>query len=160
MQLLPCMQVVRKATCCCVSPHSSTSTLTSSAHSAAVCVVQVELPYRDAADAEEQDAAGAAEYEAMEVDGEEAEEATQAGGSKKGKGEECDDRMLLHLQPALWHVPGGGRCGVFCAPVNTASSYDGRQCSCCASCFLQMPQIPEGGQLTTEFLLLSVAHRT
>lgn len=47
-----------------------------------MCVLQVELPYRDAADAEEQDAA-----EAMDVDGDEAEEATQAGGSKKGKGE-------------------------------------------------------------------------
>uniref|UniRef100_A0A383VHM8 Structural maintenance of chromosomes protein n=1 Tax=Tetradesmus obliquus TaxID=3088 RepID=A0A383VHM8_TETOB len=46
----------------------------------AAVLEQVELPYRDAADAEEQDAA-----EAMDVDGDEAEEATQAGGSKKGK---------------------------------------------------------------------------
>jgi hypothetical protein len=49
-------------------------------------MLQVELPYRDAADAEEQDAADAA-ADAMDVDGQEGDDATQAGGKQKGKGE-------------------------------------------------------------------------
>jgi hypothetical protein len=61
--------------------------------------MQVELPYRAAADAEEQDAADAA-ADAMDVDGEEADEATQAGSNKKGKGEALHQLAL----PATQHV--------------------------------------------------------
>jgi hypothetical protein len=50
------------------------------------CVLQVEPPYRAAADAEEQNAADAA-ADAMNVDGEEGEDTTQAGSKNKGKGE-------------------------------------------------------------------------
>jgi hypothetical protein len=66
-------------------------------------VLQVELPYRAAADAEEQDAADAA-ADAMDVDGEEADEATQAGSKNQGKGEDNScvlmEKVFLRLHGA------------------------------------------------------------
>jgi hypothetical protein len=64
-----------------------------------VYVLQVELPYRAAADAEEQDAADAA-ADAMDVDGEEGDDATQAGSKNKGKGEHKSGGLLEHAHVA------------------------------------------------------------